>query len=135
MQYFVIDTSALFWFLTKSPKLSPRAKELLFDKYEQGAIFIYVPFICLLELYYLVLKEKEKYQRELDFKKMFNTIKAKDRMQIFYFDEQTLENIQEIQDISEMHDRLVAEVSYRFRVPVITNDPEIKASKFVETVW
>jgi PIN domain nuclease of toxin-antitoxin system len=46
-----------------------------------------------------------------------------------------------IQDIPELHDRLIAATARRealwrnAEVPVITNDPHISASRFVTAVW
>ena len=40
-----------------------------------------------------------------------------------------------IQDIPELHDRLIAGSALFLQVPLITNDPVIQASKSVKTVW
>ncbi len=40
-----------------------------------------------------------------------------------------------ITDIKELHDRLIAGTSLYLDLPLITNDPEIQASEFVNTIW
>lgn len=40
-----------------------------------------------------------------------------------------------ITDIRELHDRLIAGTSLFLNLPLITNDPVIQASEFVDTVW
>lgn len=41
----------------------------------------------------------------------------------------------QITDRYELHDRIIAGTALFLNVPIITNDPVITASEFVETVW
>jgi PIN domain nuclease of toxin-antitoxin system len=41
----------------------------------------------------------------------------------------------EIDDIPELHDRIIAGTAFYKDIELITNDPIIIASKFVTTVW
>jgi predicted nucleic acid-binding protein len=41
----------------------------------------------------------------------------------------------EITDVPELHDRLIAGTARLLQVPLLTNDPTIRASAFVTTVW
>jgi len=41
----------------------------------------------------------------------------------------------EINDIPELHDRLIAAAGMVHNCTIITNDPKIIASKFVSSVW
>ncbi|HID65257.1 MAG TPA: hypothetical protein EYP49_21280 [Anaerolineae bacterium] len=56
------ETTALFWYLTASPRLGSQAKRV-FDEGVRGQAVIYVPAIVLAELYFL----NEKAGRPLDF--------------------------------------------------------------------
>lgn len=47
----------------------------------------------------------------------------------------TLQAAAEITDVPELHDRLIAGVARMLGVQLITNDPVIRASAFVQTVW
>lgn len=40
-----------------------------------------------------------------------------------------------IDDMPELHDKLVAAEGKILNAPIITNDPAIQASTFVETIW
>ncbi|MGB3181678.1 MAG: PIN domain-containing protein [Cyclobacteriaceae bacterium] len=40
-----------------------------------------------------------------------------------------------ITDIPELHDRIIAATAAEYSAPLLTNDPKIKASKFVKTIW
>jgi PIN domain nuclease of toxin-antitoxin system len=52
MRQYVVDTHALFWYLTGSTRLSQRAKAA-FDEGATGAAVIYVPAVVLAELFFL----------------------------------------------------------------------------------
>lgn len=47
----------------------------------------------------------------------------------------THEATAQISDIPELHDRLIAGVARLLNVELMTNDPMIRASQFVKTVW
>ena len=59
---YVVDTHALFWYLTASPRLGLQARRAL-DEGARGQAVIYVPVIVLAELYFL----NEKAGRPLNF--------------------------------------------------------------------
>lgn len=40
-----------------------------------------------------------------------------------------------ILDIPELHDRIISAGAIGEGIEIITNDPEIRASKFVKTIW
>ena len=41
----------------------------------------------------------------------------------------------EINDIPELHDRLIAGTAFCFNCELLTNDPKIEGSSFVTTIW
>ena len=47
----------------------------------------------------------------------------------------TVEEAFILDDIPELHDRLIAAEGKILNYSVVTNDPDIQASKFVETIW
>jgi len=46
-----------------------------------------------------------------------------------------IEKAFEINDIPELHDRIIAGTALKTGVRLITNDPVISSSKFVEVIW
>lgn len=41
----------------------------------------------------------------------------------------------QIEDIPELHDRIIAGTAYDRNLALLTNDPMIEDSKFIKTVW
>jgi hypothetical protein len=41
----------------------------------------------------------------------------------------------EIKDIPELHDRIIAGVAYELDIPLISNDPKMLNSKFINAIW
>ncbi len=46
-----------------------------------------------------------------------------------------IQNAQQITDIPELHDRLIASTANSLNLELITNDPKIEKSQSVSTVW
>jgi len=44
-------------------------------------------------------------------------------------------NFQKFDKITEMHDQIIAGVAYKFSIPLITQDKNIKDSGYVTTIW
>jgi len=55
MNEYVVDTHALYWYLTAAPQLGANAL-IAFREGEQGKARLYIPGIVLAELYYLNVK-------------------------------------------------------------------------------
>lgn len=47
----------------------------------------------------------------------------------------TIQQAFEIDDIPELHDRLIAATGKEFGTPILTNDPDMHASKYVQAIW
>jgi len=126
---YICDTMALILRLEKR-KLPQTVKEI-FQKAEGDECEILIPSLVFAEIAYL--SEKERISVTLE------TVKA-------YLDQNNSINEQElsleiisssfkINDIFELHDRLIAGTAYHLKSPLITNDPVIQNSTFVNTVW
>ncbi len=46
-----------------------------------------------------------------------------------------IKNAWQITDIPELHDRLISSTASFLNLTLITNDPKIENSKFVNTIW
>lgn len=126
---FVTDTMG-FILRMEHRRLNRQVKDI-FDNAESGDTIIYIPGIVFSEILYLSEKQRieisihdvaeylERYKNYKEYPLSFDVIKSSVR----------------ITDIRELHDRLIAGTSLLLNLPLITNDPVIQASEFVDTVW
>ena len=125
MDSFVTDTQALVKFMMGKKIINDRSHQafLSADKAESAII---IPAIVLMEVLYLFEKNR------IDIS-LFQTEDLL-RSQNYQFEPLSLEILKtasEITDIPELHDRLIATARY-LDIPLITNDPVILASEFVD---
>lgn len=126
---YITDTMALVLRLEKR-KMGSGAKAI-FEDAEKGNVKVIIPVMVLAEIGYL--SEKNKIDT--------NLYEIKDYCQK-YPDFQTdsitdeiIFNSFEIDDIPELHDRIIAGTAYSRNLEIITNDPVIIDSKYVSTTW
>lgn len=126
---YLADTMALILRLEKR-KMPKRVK----DKFllaEKGENEIVVPAMVFAELAYLsereridtTLAEAEKYLAE------YPSV-TECPMTV-----STIKKAFEIDDVPELHDRLIAASAKELDVPVLTNDPDIRHSHHVKSIW
>ena len=126
---YVTDTMALILRLEKR-KLSQKVRTI-FEAVEKGKISLKIPAMVLAEIGYL--SERNKIDTNLN--------EVQDYCQ--KFPAVTIEPITakiiyrsfEIDDIPELHDRIIAGTASLKNLELITNDPMIIKSKYVSTIW
>jgi len=126
---YISDTMALILRL-ENRKMPKKVKEK-FKQAEKGQTEIAVPAIVFAELAYLSERERidttlAEVRKYLD---KYPTI-TECAMTI-----STVEQAFKIDDIPELHDRLIAAAGKELGVPILTNDPDILDSKHVEVIW
>ena len=126
MSSFVTDTQALVKFMMGRKVINDACHQAFLDA-DQGKNVIIIPAIVVMEMMYLF--EKSRIGVDL--------LQAEDLMQSanYQFEPLSLEVLKvasEINDIPELHDRLIAATAKYLGIPIITNDPEILASDFVD---
>lgn len=126
---YVLDTMALVLRLEKR-KLSRITKEL-FEKAEKGDAMFFVPAMVLAEIGYL--SERNKIDTNLLEVKMY--CKKCPTVYVEAITEEIIQKSFEIDDIPELHDRIIAGTAYLKNLEIITNDPIIEDSKFVNSIW
>ncbi|HHT9146150.1 MAG: PIN domain-containing protein [Candidatus Brocadiaceae bacterium] len=129
MNKYVIDTQALIKFLN-GVKVINENIDLILRKTDEGENIIIIPSVVMFEIGYL--HEKKKIPISIvDVEKIINN-------SINYVEEKLSINIIksafEITDIPELHDKLIAGTARYLNLPLITNDPVILKSSFVECV-
>jgi PIN domain nuclease of toxin-antitoxin system len=129
MNEYVIDTHALYWYLTASPFLSQRAKDAL-DEGKQGTALIYIPAIVFAELFYMNVKLKNR----IDFAVEFQKISQSGQFVFVSFEASDVLDFDKDSAVKEMHDRMIVGAARRLNAPLLTKDANITASGLVKTI-
>jgi predicted nucleic acid-binding protein len=125
MDNFVTDTQALVKFMMGKKVINDRSHQA-FQSADRGESTIIVPAIVLMEMLYLF----EKSRIDVGLLQTEELFKSQNyQFEPLSFD--ILKIAAEIEDIPELHDRLIAATAKYFDLPLITNDPEIRASRHV----
>ena len=114
----------------ESRKMGPNGKAC-FISAEKAEASLIIPAMVLIEFCYL--SEKNRIESNLkDFKIYRNKFES---ITLEPITEEVIEKTFEIVDIPELHDRLIAGTALKAKAKLITNDPVISGSKFVEVIW
>lgn len=134
MKEYITDTHALIWYLSDDRRLS-RAALRAFTDAEQRRAFILVPSIVLVELVFLL--QRERVPKALVDKAMVLSDEIGSEIRVVPLDLAVAREVASFGPaaIPEMADRIVAATARVLQVPVLTADSEIAASKLVEVIW
>ena len=127
---FVVDTHALFWYLTDDSRLGNDASAV-FDQAEQGLAFIHIPSIVIAELYFLV----RKHRAAMDFGPQILQLESAPQFILTPFDAEDVLDFDRDSAVKEMHDRIIVGVARRLDAPLLTKDKNIIQSNLVNVVW
>lgn len=129
MNQYVTDTMAIVLCLSKR-RLAPSVKQI-FQSADIGLCTIAIPTIVAVEISYL----SEKGRIDVSLAALKQHIRQYSAYRVLPLTLECIETSFEITDIPELHDRLIAGAARSLTAPLITNDPLIRASTFLETVW
>ncbi len=125
MDSFVTDTQALVKFMMGKKVINDRSHQA-YQSADKGESTIIVPAIVLMEVLYLF----EKNRIDVGLLQTEELFKSQNyQFEPLSFD--ILKTAVEIDDIPELHDRLIAATARYLDLPLITNDPEIRTSRYV----
>lgn len=125
MDSFVTDTQALVKFMMGKRVINDRSHQA-YQSADRGDSTIIIPAIVLMEMLYLF----EKNRIDVGLLQTEELFKSQNyQFEPLSFD--ILKTAAEIDDIPELHDRLIAATAKYLDIPLITNDPEIRASRHV----
>lgn len=125
---YVADTMAMVLHLEQR-RLSPEVKRI-FGLADEGKALIHIPAMVVAEILYL----SEKQRIDIDLQDVSHYLQKPGYMeQPLSFD--IIQAACRIDDIPELHDRLIAATAKALNLPIVTNDPVIQASRYVTTVW
>ncbi len=127
---YVIDTNALYWYLTGDKKLTANAKAVI-GAAEQGQTLLYISVISLAELYW-ILQKKPLAQA---FAQIYAEMKAKPYFEFVGLEPDQVLDFTQDAAIPEMHDRIIVGIARRLKAPLITSDTAIDTANIVKIVW
>jgi len=111
-------------------KMPLQAKEK-FQSAEKGETEILIPALVFAELAYL--SENNRIDTTLEDAK--RALAKNKNLKVYPLAFETVRSAFEIDDIPELHDRLIAAAAKELGIEIITNDPEIEQSVHVRTIW
>ena len=126
----VTDTHALLWWFTANPKLGSGASQC-FEKCEEGEFTIAIPTIVIAE----ALSIFDKKRISFDFKTLFKQIHASGNFILVPLDYPILEQMVDLKDISELHDKIIVSTAKYLGLPIITKDKAIQNLSYIKTIW
>ncbi len=129
MNDYVADTMAFILRLEKR-KLPSEIKSI-FIQAENGLTQIRIPGIVFAELGYL----SEKGKIDITLADVRAYLDKHQSISVYPLTFEVVEYAFRIDDIPELHDRLIAATAMAVNVPILTNDPDIRNSVHVQSVW
>lgn len=125
MDSFVTDTQALVKFMMGKKVINERSHQA-YRLADKGQNTIIIPAVVLMEVLYLF----EKNRIDVGLLQTEELFKSRNyQFEPLSFD--ILKTASGIDDIPELHDRLIAATAKYLDLPLISNDPEIRASAHV----
>ena len=131
---YVTDTQAIVLWLEGRRMPAGVAKIFQSCKDIDLDITVWIPAMVLAEIGYLF----EKGRIDTNVSNILNILSSSDSLSGFKVAELSAGIIKksfEINDIPELHDRLIAGTAFCFNCELLTNDPKIEGSNFVRTIW
>ena len=111
-------------------RLSPAASAI-FRLAETGNATIIVPAIAVAELYFLSVKVRKPFVPS----ELLDALASVGGIELSTLGRAQLERLDEIYEVPEMHDRLIAAESLAHNAPVVTRDEALTNSPRVQTIW
>ena len=134
MKPHVTDTHSIVWHLTRSRKLSRRARRV-FQAADEGNGQILVPTIVLVEAVFIA--ERRRMSTDLvDW--LFNLHSSTtENYRLVPLDGRVVQYIRDFgpASVPEMADRIIAATARSLHLPLLTTDAAITASGLVQVVW
>ena len=119
-----------FILVLEDRKMPEKIKEI-FNLAKNEKVEIYIPAIVFAELAYL--SEKNRINTNLKEAEIF--LDNHKKIIQYPLTISVVKQAFKINDIPELHDRLISAVGRELQIPILTNDPIIQSSKHVEFLW
>ena len=126
---YVADTMALVLRLER--RRLPQEVKAVFEDAENDNASIFIPAIVLAEVGYL--SERKRIETNLTEVKLYCS--DHELINVEPITELIIEKSFQIDDIPELHDRIIAGTAYSMELQLLTNDPIISESEYISVVW
>jgi predicted nucleic acid-binding protein len=127
---YLADTVAIVRHLRGHPALGPRAAEIL-NAADLGDHHVYLSAITLMEVLYL----SEARRVDVGLSELIERVNASTNYEIVPVGADVVLAAAEVDDVPELHDRVVAGTARLLGVPILTGDEVIGKSRQVQTIW
>ncbi|MBI4331096.1 MAG: PIN domain-containing protein [Chloroflexi bacterium] len=128
--HYLADTMALVRHLRGGRGLGRQARKILRES-DQGHHTIAISGVTLMEILYLF--ERKRIPVDLD--TLGNLLAQSSNYGVVPVDFQVVKSAAAIDDVPELHDRLIAGTATWLGIPMLTSDPVMMASQHVQTIW
>jgi len=126
---YVLDTHVLIWYFIGSQRLRPALKHVIDETRRQGGRLL-IPTIVLAE----ALDVAEKGKETFDFEAMYQLIQKEAEFEIVDFGVEIFDQALAVQEVREIHDRIIVATARYYGASVLTRDRIIRNSGEVETI-
>ena len=126
---YVADTMALVLRLER--RRLPQEVKAVFEEAENNNTGIFIPAMALAEIGYL----SERSRIETSLTEVKSYCSAHKLIKVEPITDLIIEKSFQINDIPELHDRIIAGTAYSMEFQLLTNDPIISKSKYISVVW
>lgn len=127
---FLADTVAIIRHLRQHPALGRQATRIL-DDADASQHHIYLSAISLMEVLYLA----EAKRIDVPLNKLVDYVQSSVNYTIVPVDTDIVQTAVGIDDVPELHDRIIVATAKYLDVPILSSDGTITASKHVKTIW
>jgi PIN domain nuclease of toxin-antitoxin system len=129
MEY-LADTVAIIRHLRRHPALGPQAAQIL-QEADAGNHRVYLSAITLMEVLYL--SEARRVNVHLD--ELIRRASGSFNYEIVPVNAEVVLAAADVDDVPELHDRIIVGTANWLGVPILTGDRVISKSRHVQTIW
>ena len=127
---YLADTVAIVRHLHSHPALGREAARVL-QEADQGSHKVYISAITLMEVLYL----SEAGKVDLPLADLIDTVSRSRNYEVVPVDTDVILAAVGIDDVPELHDRIIVATANHLGVPILTGDTVIAGSLHVQTLW
>jgi PIN domain nuclease of toxin-antitoxin system len=128
--YYLVDTMALPWYLRGRQRFGRQARKILREA-DRGHHTIAISGVTLMEILYL----SERRRIPIGLENLGNLLAQSTNYTVVPIGFEVVKAAAGIDDVPELHDRLIAGTASWLGIPILTNDPAMRDSQYVQTVW